>query len=89
MSNFSLQIWAMTERGMRLPIDTSEMVQLVASWRDKAGVIAVEVAAEPSSDVRPGVIVRPAGLTAVSWAMGNHSGLAFRAQRIELASTRR
>ncbi len=60
------------------------MVQLVASWRGTAGVIAVEVTREPPSDVRPGAVVSVAGLAAASWAVGNRSGLAFRAERIEL-----
>ncbi len=61
------------------------MVQLVASWQGTAGVIAVEVTREPSADVRPGAGVSVAGLAAASWAVGNRSGLAFRAERIELA----
>jgi len=61
------------------------MVQLVTSWRGTVGTIAVEVAREPSADVRPGVVVDVAGLAAVSWTTGNHSGLVFRAERIEPA----
>jgi hypothetical protein len=61
------------------------MVQLVASWRAAAGVVAVEVAGELSADVRPGAVVTVVGLAAASWTVGNRSGLAFRAQRIELA----
>src|SRR6266536_154011 len=61
------------------------MVQLVASWRDQAGVIAVEVASEPSADIRPGAVVSVTGLSAISWAIGNRSGLVFRALRIELS----
>jgi len=61
------------------------MVQLVTSWRGTVGTIAVEVARELSADVRPGVVVEVAGLAAVSWTVGNRSGLAFRAARIEPA----
>ncbi|HZD71936.1 MAG TPA: hypothetical protein VFA45_24380 [Actinomycetes bacterium] len=61
------------------------MVQLVASWRGTAGVIAVEVTREPSAGVRPGALVTVPGLAAFSWAVGNCSGLVFRAERIELA----
>ncbi len=61
------------------------MVQLVTSWRGAVGTIAVEVAREPSADLRPGVVVDVAGLAAVSWTVGNRSGLVFRAERIEPA----
>ncbi len=61
------------------------MVQLVTSWRGDVGTIAVEVAREPSVDVRPGVVVDVAGLAAVSWAIGSRSGLVVRAERIEPA----
>jgi hypothetical protein len=61
------------------------MVQLLTSWRGAVGTIAVEVAPEPSADVRPGVVVDVAGLPAVLWTVGNRSGLVFRADRIEPA----
>ena len=61
------------------------MVQLVTSWRGAAGTIAVEVAREPSADLRPGVIAEVAGLAAVSWTVGNRCGLVFHAERIEPA----
>ena len=61
------------------------MIQLLMSWRGAVGAIAVEVAPEPSADVRPGVVVDVAGLAAVSWTIGNRSGLVFRAERIEPA----
>jgi hypothetical protein len=61
------------------------MVQLVTSWRGAVGTIAVQVVREPSADVRPGVVVDVAGLAAISWTIGNRSGLVFRAERIEPA----
>lgn len=61
------------------------MVQLVTSWRGAVGTIAVEMAREPSADLRPGVVVQVAGLAAVSWTVGNRSGLVFRAELIEPA----
>jgi hypothetical protein len=59
------------------------MVQLLTSWQGTVGTIAVEVAREPSADIRPGVIVHVIGLAALSWTTGTRSGLVLRAQRIE------
>jgi hypothetical protein len=58
------------------------MVQLLTSWNGSVGTISVEVTRQPSADIRPGVVVEVAGLAAVSWTVGNRSGLVFRAERI-------
>jgi hypothetical protein len=64
------------------------MVQLLTSWGATVGTIAVELAGEPSADIRPGVLVQVAGLRAVCWTIGNRSGLVFRAELIEPADSK-
>jgi hypothetical protein len=57
-------------------------VALVAMSDGVAEVIAVKVPGEPKG-ITQGAQVRPAGLVAVPWAMGDRSGIAYRASRIE------
>jgi hypothetical protein len=57
-------------------------VPLVAMADGTAEVISVKVAGEPKG-VGQGNPVRLAGLVALPWAMGDRSGVAYRAARIE------
>jgi len=57
-------------------------VALVAMSDGAADVIAVKVPGEPKG-LAQGAHVRPAGLVAVPWTMGERSGVTFRATRIE------
>jgi hypothetical protein len=57
-------------------------VQLVALAGGGAEVIVAKVAGEPKG-VTQGAMVRVLGLVATPWAMGERSGVAFRAERIE------
>jgi hypothetical protein len=57
-------------------------VALVAMSDGVAEVIAVKVPGEPKG-VTQGAQVRLAGLVAVPWAMGDRSGIAYRATHIE------
>jgi hypothetical protein len=59
-------------------------VQLVVLLEGGAEVIAVKVAGEPKG-VGHGVAVKVTGLVASPWSMGERSGVAFRASRIEAA----
>jgi len=60
-------------------------LQVVALSEGGAEVFAVKVAGEPKG-VTQGSALRLAGLTAQPWAMGERSGVAFRAARIEPAA---
>ena len=57
-------------------------VALVAMSDGVAEVIAVKVPGEPKG-ISQGAQVRPTGLIALPWAMGDRSGVAYRATRIE------
>ncbi len=63
-------------------------VQIVALVDGGAEVLAVKVAGEPKG-VTQGSTVKLVGLTAQPWAMGDRSGVAFRASRIEPAGSGR
>jgi hypothetical protein len=57
-------------------------LQLVCLGDGSADVMTVKVAGEPRG-IGQGVPVKVTGLVATPWAMGDRSGIAFRAQRIE------
>ena len=57
-------------------------VQLVVLADGGAEVITAKVAGEPKG-VTAGATVRVVGLVANPWAMGERSGVAYRAERIE------
>ena len=61
------------------------LVQLIAMTDGAAEIIAVKVPGQPSQAIRQGHPVRVHGLVAQAWAMGDRSGVAFRAARIEPA----
>jgi hypothetical protein len=63
-------------------------LQVVALSDGGAEVIAVKVAGEPKG-VAQGAALKLVGLTAQPWSMGDRSGVAFRAARIEPAGTSR
>ncbi|MHB1533412.1 MAG: SCO3933 family regulatory protein [Acidimicrobiales bacterium] len=63
-------------------------VQVVALSDGGAEVISVKVAGEPKG-VAQGGALKLVGLTAQPWSMGERSGVAFRAARIEAAGTAR
>ncbi|MDP8969705.1 MAG: hypothetical protein M3N52_04260 [Actinomycetota bacterium] len=56
-------------------------VQLVAMADGTAEIISVKVPGQPSVD--QGAMVRPTALVASPWTMGDRSGVAYRAARIE------
>ena len=60
------------------------MVQLIAMSDGAADIIAVKVPGQPSG-LRQGHPVKVTGLVAQPWTMGDRSGVAFRAARIESA----
>ena len=59
-------------------------VQVVGLRDGGAEVLSVKVAGEPKG-IAQGVAVKLVGLVAQPWAMGDRSGVAFRATRIEAA----
>lgn len=63
-------------------------VQLVALTGGGADVLSVKLAGEPKG-ITQGTTVKVSGLTAQAWALGDRSGVAFRASRIEPASAGR
>ena len=63
-------------------------LQVVALTDGGAEVISVKVAGEPKG-VSQGSALKLAGLIAQPWAMGDRSGIAFRASRIEPTGTAR
>ena len=65
------------------------MVQLIAMTDGAAEIIAVKVPGLPGSGIRQGHPVKVSGLVAQPWTMGDRSGVAFRAARIERPSPRR
>jgi hypothetical protein len=62
------------------------VVQLVALAEQSAEILAVKVPGMPSSGIRQGHPVKVVGLVAQPWTMGDRSGVAFRATRIEPAT---
>ena len=72
-------------RRQRADLDTGEALyalQLLALNGEAAEIVKVTVAGEPKG-VGSGQPVRVAGLTANYWAMGDRSGLSFRAAKVE------
>lgn len=63
-------------------------VQVVALTDGGAEVLSVKTSGEPKG-ITKGASIKVAGLTAQPWAMGDRSGVAFRAARIEPAGTGR
>ena len=61
------------------------VVQLVALAENSAEILAVKVAGMPAAGIRQGHPVKVLGLVAQPWTMGDRSGVAFRAARIEPA----
>ena len=61
------------------------VVQLVALAENSAEILAVKVPGAPSPAIRQGHPVKVVGLVAQPWTMGDRSGVAFRAARIEPA----
>jgi hypothetical protein len=59
------------------------VVQLVALAENSAEILAVKVPGMPSQGIRQGHPVKVVGLVAQPWTMGDRSGVAFRAARIE------
>ncbi len=57
-------------------------VQVAALADGGAEVIQVKVAGEPKG-IAQGSVLKLVGLTAQPWAMGDRSGVAFRAARVE------
>jgi hypothetical protein len=62
------------------------VVQLVALAEQSAEILAVKVPGMPSQAIRQGHPVKVLGLVAQPWTMGDRSGVAFRAARIEPAT---
>ena len=60
-------------------------VQLVALADGGAEILPVKVAGQPSAQVTQGSVVKVSGLVATPWAMGDRSGISFKAARIEPA----
>ena len=61
------------------------VVQLVALAENSAEILAVKVPGMPGPGLRQGHPVKVVGLVAQPWTMGDRSGVAFRAARIEPA----
>ena len=59
-------------------------VQLVMLHPGGADIIPVRIARRPSGQLRQGTAVKVHGLAVTQWAMGDRSGVSFRADRIEL-----
>jgi hypothetical protein len=59
------------------------VVQLVALAENSAEILAVKVAGMPPAGIRQGHPVKVVGLVAQPWTMGDRSGVAFRAARVE------
>lgn len=64
------------------------LLQLVALTGEGAEVVSVKVSGEPKG-IAQGTTLKVTGLTAQPWAMGDRSGVAFRATRIEPLPTGR
>ena len=63
-------------------------LQIVALVDGGADVLSVKVIGEPKG-IAQGAALKLVGLTAQPWAMGDRSGVAFRAARIETAGASR
>jgi predicted transcriptional regulator len=61
------------------------VVQLIAMTDGAAEIVAVKVPGQPGSGIRQGHPVRVHGLVAQAWTMGDRSGVAFRAAKVEPA----
>jgi hypothetical protein len=61
------------------------LVQLIAMTDGAAEILAVKVPGQPSQAIRQGRPVKVSGLVAQPWTMGDRSGVAFRAARVEPA----
>jgi hypothetical protein len=61
------------------------VVQLVAMTDGAAEILAVKVPGMPAQGIRQGHPVKVVGLVAQPWTMGDRSGVAFRAARVEPA----
>jgi len=61
------------------------VIQLLVMGENSADLIAVKVPGVLSSGIRQGHPVKVHGLVAQAWTMGDRSGVAFRAARIEPA----
>jgi hypothetical protein len=62
------------------------VVQLVALAEGAAEILAVKVPGQPGPGIRQGHPVKVVGLVAQPWSMGDRSGVAFRAARVEPAT---
>jgi hypothetical protein len=62
------------------------VVQLVALAENSAEILAVKVPGLPGPGLRQGHPVKVVGLVAQPWTMGDRSGVAFRAARVEPAT---
>jgi hypothetical protein len=62
--------------------ETIHGVQLVVLVEGNAEVVNVKVAGEPKG-LAQGTAVKVTGLVATPWSMGDRSGVAFRADRID------
>ena len=60
-------------------------VQVAAMFHDQGEVLAVKVAGYPEG-IRPGQAVEVAGLVAQHWALGERSGMSYRAAAIRPAN---
>ena len=61
------------------------VVQLIALTDGAAEILAVKVPGMPAAGIRQGHPVKVVGLVAQPWTMGDRSGVAFRAARVEPA----
>ena len=61
------------------------VVQLIAMTDGAAEIIAVKVPGLPGPGIRQGHPVKVSGLVAQPWTMGDRSGVAFRAAKVEPA----
>jgi hypothetical protein len=59
-------------------------VQVAAMYDDQGEVLAVKVAGQPAG-ISPGMAVEVAGLVAQPWALGERSGVSYRAAAIRPA----
>ena len=67
-----------------LPLYT---VQVAAMFADQGEVLAVKVAGQPTG-INPGMAVEVAGLVAQPWALGERSGVSYRAAAIHPAGVK-
>jgi hypothetical protein len=62
-------------------------VQVAAMYEDQGEVLAVKVAGQPPG-ITPGMAVEIAGLVAQPWALGERSGVSYRATAIHPADAK-